>query len=63
VLTGGRGTIVGTLIGALFLGVLEDGFNMIGVSANWFYLAEGVSILVAMAVNTELGKLAARTKR
>jgi simple sugar transport system permease protein len=62
-LTGGRGTVVGTLIGAVFLGVLEDGFNLIGVSANWFILAEGVVILVAMAINVQLGILAERTKR
>jgi len=62
-LTGGRGTVLGTLIGAVFLGVLEDGFNLIGVSAYWFYLAEGVVILIAMAINTQLGSLAARTKR
>lgn len=62
-LTGGRGTVVGTLIGALFLGVLEDGFNLIGVSANWFYLVEGVVILIAMAINNQLGLLAARTRR
>ncbi len=62
-LTGGRGTVLGTLIGAIFLGVLEDGFNLIGVSANWFFLVEGVVILLAMAVNTQLGSLAARTRR
>ena len=62
-LTGGRGTIVGTAIGAIFLGVLEDGFNLIGVSANWFYLAEGVVILIAMVANTQLTSLAARLRR
>ena len=40
-LTGGRATVLGTLIGALFLGILEDGLNLTGVSANWFFLLEG----------------------
>jgi len=62
-LTGGRGTILGTLVGAVFLGVLEDGFNLIGVSANWFLFAEGVVILAAMALNVQLGSLAKRTER
>lgn len=62
-LTGGRGTVLGTAIGAIFLGVLEAGFNIIGVSANLFILAEGIVILGAMAINMQLGKLAERTKR
>jgi simple sugar transport system permease protein len=62
-LTGGRGTILGTALGAIFLGALEDGFNLIGVNANWFFLAEGVMILVAMIANTQLGSFAKRLRR
>jgi simple sugar transport system permease protein len=62
-LTGGRGTIIGTAIGAIFLGVLEDGLNVLGVSANWFFFAEGVMILVAMAANLQLGTVATRLRR
>jgi simple sugar transport system permease protein len=62
-LTGGRGTILGTALGAIFLGALEDGFNLIGVNANWFYLAEGLMILGAMIVNTQLGFIAKRLRR
>jgi simple sugar transport system permease protein len=62
-LAGGRGTIFGAALGAIFLGVLEDGFNLIGVNANWFYLAEGVMILVAMVANTQLGIVARRFRR
>lgn len=62
-LTGGRGTIVGAALGAIFLGVLEDGFNLIGVNANWFYLAEGVMILVAMVANIQLRTVARKFRR
>jgi simple sugar transport system permease protein len=62
-LTGGRATVLGTIIGAAFLGVLEDGLNIIGVSAQWFYFFEGVIILVAMAANVQLGQLATRLRR
>jgi simple sugar transport system permease protein len=62
-LTGGKATVVGTVIGAIVLGVLEDGFNLIGVSANWFILVEGAVILVAMAVNVQLGRVTAKTMR
>ena len=62
-LTGGRATVLGTLIGALFLGILEDGLNLTGVSANWFYLLEGIIILIAMALNVQLGRFALRFRR
>jgi len=62
-LTGGRGTILGAAIGAIFLGVLEDGLYVIGVSGSWFFFAEGVMILFAMAVNIQLGALAQRLRR
>jgi simple sugar transport system permease protein len=50
-MAGGSGTIVGALIGALFLGILEDGLVLQGVNANYklFYL--GLAIIVAMTVN------------
>jgi len=59
-LTGGKATVAGTLIGAIVLGVLEDGFNLIGISANWFILVEGAVILIAMAVNVQLGRMTAK---
>lgn len=55
-LTGGKATVLGALIGAFVLGVLEDGFNLIGVSANWFILVEGAVILLAMTVNVQIGR-------
>lgn len=62
-LSGGRGTVLGAIIGAIVLGVLEDGFNLIGVSANAFVLCEGVVILVAMAVNVQLDRFISRVRR
>ncbi|HVA05900.1 MAG TPA: ABC transporter permease [Acidimicrobiales bacterium] len=62
-LTGGKATVLGTLIGAIVLGVLEDGFNLIGISANWFILVEGGVILVAMGINVQLGRITTRTAR
>jgi simple sugar transport system permease protein len=50
-MTGGSGTIVGALIGALFLGILNDGLVLQGVNANYqlFYL--GLAIIIAMTLN------------
>jgi simple sugar transport system permease protein len=62
-LTGGRATVLGTIIGAIFLGLLEDGLNIIGIQASWFYFFEGVIILIAMVANVQLGQLVARIRR
>jgi simple sugar transport system permease protein len=56
-LAGGSGTIIGALVGALVLAVLQDGFNLIGISANAFDLILGVAILIAMISNVHLARL------
>ncbi len=53
-LTGGSGTVIGALIGALVLGILKDGFTLSGVSAYAFDMILGGAILVTMAVNVRL---------
>ena len=50
-MTGGSGTVVGALIGALFLGVLNDGLVIKGVSADYVDLYLGIAIIIAMTVN------------
>jgi simple sugar transport system permease protein len=50
-LTGGSGTIVGALIGALFLGILKDGLVLKGVNANYELFYTGLALLIAMTVN------------
>jgi len=62
-LTGGRATVLGTFIGAVFLSIVDDGLNLTGVSANWFYLLEGVIILVLMIFNVQLRRLAFKFRR
>ncbi|SHM56963.1 ABC transporter permease [Gracilibacillus kekensis] len=47
-MTGGRGKIGGTVIGALIIGVLSNGLNLMGVSSFWQYIVKGVVILVAV---------------
>src|SRR5437588_2285720 len=51
-LRGGAGTVVGALIGAIFLGVLQDGLTLKGVSANYLFLYLGIAVLIAMTINT-----------
>ena len=50
-MTGGAGTVVGALIGALFLGILQDGLVLKSVNANYVDLYLGIAILIAMVVN------------
>ncbi len=61
-LTGGRGTVIGAFIGAILIGVLEDGLTLIGVSTNDFYVWVGVVIIFAMALNGQFDKLIARSR-
>ncbi len=56
-LAGGSGTVVGALIGALFLGVLNDGLIIKGVNADYELLYLGLAILFAMTLNTFVGRV------
>ena len=56
-LAGGSGTIVGGLLGAFVLGVLSDGFTLIGINAFTFNIILGAAILAAMLFNIHVGRL------
>ena len=56
-LAGGSGTVVGAFLGALVLAELQDGFNLIGISANPYFIIQGTAILVAMIANVRLSRL------
>lgn len=47
-LAGGRGRIVGTLIGALIIGVISNGLNLLNVSSFYQQIVKGTIILVAV---------------
>jgi ribose transport system permease protein len=50
-LSGGRGLIVGTLIGALIIGTLNNGLNLLGVSSFFQMVVKGVVILIAVLID------------
>jgi simple sugar transport system permease protein len=56
-LLGGSGTVVGALIGALFLGALRDGLIIKGVNADYLDFYLGLAIIIAMAANTYVGRV------
>ena len=50
-LMGGKGSIVGTLLGAIILGSLRNGLTLMNVQAFYQLLATGIIILVAMLID------------
>ena len=50
-LSGGRGTILGTIIGCLIIGVLNSGLVLLNVSPFWQQVVKGGVILVAVAID------------
>ena len=56
-LAGGSGTVVGALIGALFLGILQDGLIIEGVNADYLSFYQGAAIIIAMAANVYVGRV------
>ncbi|ANS75914.1 ribose ABC transporter permease [Paenibacillus yonginensis] len=50
-LSGGRGRIVGTLIGVLIIGILNNGLNLLGVSSFYQMVVKGIVILIAVLID------------
>jgi ribose transport system permease protein len=50
-LMGGKGTVIGTIFGALFIGVLENGLLLKGVSTFYQWVIKGLVILVAVVID------------
>ena len=59
-MSGGRGRIGGTIIGAFVIGVLSDGLVMMGVSSFWQTVIKGLVIIAAVVVDQAQQKLQAR---
>ena len=45
---GGSGSVAGICIGAIFLGVINQGMSIIGLDNNWQYIVKGVVLLTAV---------------
>jgi inositol transport system permease protein len=55
-LSGGVGTIGGTMIGALIIGVLNNGLDLLGVSSYWQQILKGIIIVSAVLIDARKNK-------
>jgi len=46
--SGGKGNVPGTIIGIIFVGILSNGFTLIGLGSNAQYITQGVILILAM---------------
>jgi erythritol transport system permease protein len=62
-LMGGKGSIVGTVIGAFVIGFLADGLTLVGVSAFWQLVIKGSVIVLAVVLEQTQQQLQRRLAR
>ena len=61
-LSGGRGTIVGTILGLLIIGVLANGLILLNVDPFWQDIARGALLILAVSFDRVRVRLAARRR-
>jgi ribose/xylose/arabinose/galactoside ABC-type transport system permease subunit len=57
-LSGGRGKVWQGVVGALFLSMLNQGLQLMGVDPSWFAIVTGASIVVAVGFDRAMQRLA-----
>ncbi|AWB48261.1 branched-chain amino acid ABC transporter permease [Gemmobacter aquarius] len=59
-IAGGAGTILGCVLGALFLGVIKNALPVVGISPFWQLAISGSAIIIAVAFNARQGRARGR---
>lgn len=55
-MAGGYGRIIGTIVGALIIGTLNNGLNLLGVSSFYQQIVQGIVILIAVLLDSKKKK-------
>lgn len=50
-MSGGKGSISGTVIGAVVIGILKNGMNLLGIDSSWQYIVQGIVIILAVYID------------
>jgi simple sugar transport system permease protein len=61
-LTGGYGSVIGPMFGALIFGMVSQGIFFTGVNTDWFQVFLGAMLLIAVIVNNYIRNRAARAR-
>ena len=61
-LTGGYGSVIGAVFGALIFGMVQQGIFFTGVSTDWFQVFVGVMLLIAVMFNNVIRRRAAEAR-
>lgn len=61
-LAGGSGSLVGTLIGSVIVGIIENVQTLLGINAYWQQIVRGLIILIAVIIDVVTKRAAARAK-
>ncbi|MCG8350517.1 MAG: ABC transporter permease [Chloroflexales bacterium] len=62
-LTGGYGSAIGAMVGALIIGMVRQGVVFAGVSADWFQVFMGAMLIIAVLINNYIRKRAEAARR
>ena len=50
-MAGGQGGILGTILGAIIIGIINNGLNLMRMDSFWQYIAKGIVILIAVYID------------
>ena len=61
--SGGKGTIWGTLVGALLIAIIRNGLNLMGTSNDVQYIVIGAVIIISVTIDVVRGKIEAKARK